>query len=583
MSNVTKSRILALQLLTKACQPSNNGHCAVSEALSTLRLRFGEPVRFRFLIGMLMSAGGQGDLLVAGMKFLNTFLDTSGTMQKRLYIQAELEQAGFDVATVKKNISINSSSTEQIFEELDHWEKKHMDVETLIIRLESAERESETLRDKVVLLERRVQILLEEKGILISLEQCLKERCSELQEEVHSLKSEKSQKNSSCGSSKKKAESPHEDEGISSSERSLTPDEGIQRESSVYELYSVQSEVMKKPSPKIDEEDEETTIDEVIEELRNIINDAETEAYRNEEKKQEFERKKTEEAQIASKIQMRVAIDNYTLNNELEIVPSNLHPPPPRRTRSLVHLFIPAEDYDYGNKELFFENETAFTSEEGSDSLLSTSKYQLPRVDKESKMKSSNSRTSIKRSESFRHLAKSNQNVVSKQNSFDGGYYSNGPVVVTHHTQEDCKKTKSKSLDRIDDGLDTMVDIVVTDQKIDKQTCKSRTKSDSENTLSRSVSNVFSYHKKLNCHSDEKMKMFLPTKRDHSDIPYYFPRIQEKKSNNFLIKRGHTNAGLYSGQITRENSNISVKNKEFVSGNNCRMIGKVTDLPSGLY
>ena len=99
MSNVTKSRILALQLLTKACQPS---HSAVSEALSTLRLRFGEPVRFRFLVGMLMSAGGQGELLVAGMKFLNTFLDSSGTMQKRLYIQAELEQAGFDVATVKK-------------------------------------------------------------------------------------------------------------------------------------------------------------------------------------------------------------------------------------------------------------------------------------------------------------------------------------------------------------------------------------------------------------------------------------------------------------------------------------------------
>lgn len=87
---------------------------------------------------------------------------------------------------------------------MDHWEKKHLDVETLLIRLENSERENDTLRDKVLLLERRVQILLEEKGILISLEQCLKERCSELQEEVHSLKSVKSPKNSSCGSSKKK-------------------------------------------------------------------------------------------------------------------------------------------------------------------------------------------------------------------------------------------------------------------------------------------------------------------------------------------------------------------------------------------
>ncbi|XP_015838197.2 uncharacterized protein mwh isoform X1 [Tribolium castaneum] len=530
MSNVTKSRILALQLLTKAC---NNGHSAVSEALATLRLRFGEPVRFRFLVGMLMSAGGQGELLVAGMKFLNTFLDTSGTMQKRIYIQAELEQAGFDIATIKKQISINSASTEQLFEELDHWEKKFLDVESLSIRLENTERENDSLRDKVLLLERRVQILLEEKGILISLEQCLKERCSELQEEVHSLKSEKSQKNSSCGSSKKKEDSPHEDEGISSSERSLTPDEVLQRESSVYELYNVQNPMMKKPS-KIEEEDE-TTIDEVIEELRNIINDAETETYRTEEKKK-LERKKIEEAQVASKIQMTVAIDDFS--KEIEIVPSNLHPQPPRRTKSLVHLFIPAEDYDYGNKELFFENETPYTSEEGSDSLLSASKYQLPRVEK--------GRKPVHRSESFRQ-AKQPQNPVSKQNSFDGGYFSVG--VVT----EDSKKIKSKSLDRIDDGLETLVDIVVT----------------AEHEVPKPES-LLNHQKKF---SDEKMKMFLP-KRDN-DVLYYFPRIQERKNNTFLA-RGH-NAGLYSGQVTRQNS---VKKPEFVSGNNR---GKVTDLPSGLY
>lgn len=102
MSNVNKARILALQLLTMACQPPGEGHSAVSEALSTLRLRFGEPVRFRFLVGMLMSAGGQGELLTAGMKFLNAFLESSGSAQRRLYIQAELEQAGLDIIMIKK-------------------------------------------------------------------------------------------------------------------------------------------------------------------------------------------------------------------------------------------------------------------------------------------------------------------------------------------------------------------------------------------------------------------------------------------------------------------------------------------------
>lgn len=90
------------QLLTKACEPPTCSHSQVSEAMSTLRLRFGEPVRFRFLVGMLSSAGSQKELLTAGLKFINTFLSTSGTRQKRLYLQAELEQAGFDIFAIRK-------------------------------------------------------------------------------------------------------------------------------------------------------------------------------------------------------------------------------------------------------------------------------------------------------------------------------------------------------------------------------------------------------------------------------------------------------------------------------------------------
>lgn len=209
-------------MLSKACEPPGSGHTAVSEAMSTLRLRYGEPVRFRFLVGMLMSAGGQGDLLAAGMQFLNTFLDTVDSPQKRIYIQAELEQAGFDINGVKKIVNINSPAAEMIFEQLDRWEKKHVDVETLTSRMKEVAEENDSLRDKVLLLERRIQvelltdfysfinnyfyniqILQEEKGILVSLEQCLKERCSELEDEVTSLKSGKSPKNTHRGSSKR--------------------------------------------------------------------------------------------------------------------------------------------------------------------------------------------------------------------------------------------------------------------------------------------------------------------------------------------------------------------------------------------
>lgn len=76
-----RARILALQLLTAACDKSSiigtssrksvsAGHIAVSEALSTLRLRCGEPVRFRLLIGMLNSGGGSGELQAVGIRYI---------------------------------------------------------------------------------------------------------------------------------------------------------------------------------------------------------------------------------------------------------------------------------------------------------------------------------------------------------------------------------------------------------------------------------------------------------------------------------------------------------------------------------
>lgn len=45
-----------------------------------------------------------------------------------------------------------------MFEELDHWEKNHIDVETLAVRVENAEKQNDYLRDKVLLLERRIQV-----------------------------------------------------------------------------------------------------------------------------------------------------------------------------------------------------------------------------------------------------------------------------------------------------------------------------------------------------------------------------------------------------------------------------------------
>lgn len=112
------------QLLTKACEPPGYGHGPVSEALSTLRLRFGEPVRFRFLVGMLNSAGGCPELHAAGLRFINTLVETAPHPQSRLYLQAELEQAGFHVSNMRK-VSPQQQTSEPHWHYYYHYHCHH--------------------------------------------------------------------------------------------------------------------------------------------------------------------------------------------------------------------------------------------------------------------------------------------------------------------------------------------------------------------------------------------------------------------------------------------------------------------------
>lgn len=345
------------------------------------------------------------------------------------------------------------------------------------------------------------------------------------------------------------------------------------------------------------EVEEETTIDEVIEELQNIVNDAEKEARNKDNLKKAEERKRTEEAQVAGKLQLRIEVDDYALTNEHEIIPSNLHPQPPRKTRSLVHLFLPMEEFEYCNKELFFENETAFTSEEGSDSLLSGSKfYQLQlQTGNNVKVRQSDelakprpaSRNNLKRCESFKYVPK--PGVAPKPASRKSFNYAKNFENMTKPVLPELANTRTKcrSLDRMNEDLDSFVNVIVTNKIKDNSS-----KSDSGNvSITRSCNILMGTKEKnisrLSLNSDEKQRMFLPTLTDHNEIPYYFPRIQQKRSSttsSFLIRRGHGNAGLYSGQIVISNQHSYLaKPRDLVQTDKTSPLGKVTDLPSGLY
>ncbi|XP_071442264.1 uncharacterized protein mwh [Hetaerina americana] len=410
MSPSTQTRVAALEVLTKVCElgsrkrpvTSSSAYSSVSEALSSTRLSLGEPARFHFLVSMMSSPSGAPDLTPAALRFVNAFLEASPGPQERVFAQAELQHAGFSPDTISAVMPQIGAVADEVRSELRRWEKGFLDVAALPERLETAERETETLRDKVTLLERKVQILQEEKGVLQSLERCLKERCCHLEDEVNGLRVGEGV-NSQRGDlpaagnrpgvkvsgvltggtdsvdTKHHASTP-EDEGISSTDNPSSScsageeEEGETRQGSrrvdeeaeriMYETFTVQSETILedhqgRKGRQAEEEEEETTIEEVIRELRDLVDDEEA-ARREAETRtrtpggrtagQGGRTTQSPSPRTATKAPARAKQGEATRGQqtasgerwaeEPEIVPCRILPQPPRRPRSLARAAL---------------------------------------------------------------------------------------------------------------------------------------------------------------------------------------------------------------------------------------------------
>ncbi|CAK9801336.1 Formin-like protein 2 [Anthophora plagiata] len=251
-SSLNRSRVLALQLLTKVCQ-TPGGHAAVSEAVSTLRLKYGEGGRFRFLAGALLAPRAAIALRVAGVSFLNAFLKSAPRTQTRLYIQAEACEAGLEPQVLQEWLKELDGREEDALNDLLHkevqkWTHNCVDVDALQRRVVRAEETCRILSKKVSSLQTQLQQLQLEK--------------------LNNYNLEDREKMIVLGNTKQspKMSSNAEDEGISSSERSSSP------ENTKHQSRANHQKMNSSP-----DNDQETTIDDVIEELRIIVKDAEEE------------------------------------------------------------------------------------------------------------------------------------------------------------------------------------------------------------------------------------------------------------------------------------------------------------------
>lgn len=331
---------------------SQNGHQAVSESLTTLRLRCAEPVRFRLLIGILNSGGGSGELQYVGMRFINTFTDSADSLQTRLYLQAELFQAGLEPHQMSKLISSTSPWLEKLVAEIKRWDSIKIDIEQLHKQIRNAEQ----CRSKLVILERKVEMLQEEKNIFTTIERRLQEKCADLQRELMQVKKTASTTSTlekpvalprqTIIQNTLKKKNSSEDEGISSSETGQSSSPIPQSD------YKNESNNSKSRKSSYDD-DSNTTIDDVIEELTNIVNDAEREIKERDDGNNFKPIKKSRSEDLL----VSTTTTAITSENDSMIIPCNLLPQPPKKSnKSLIHIMGPQHDMEGSDYDYYIQN-----------------------------------------------------------------------------------------------------------------------------------------------------------------------------------------------------------------------------------
>ncbi len=91
--------------MTKVCnQPE--GANKVLEAMSTMRIIFGESVRFKFLVTILNSGNisTTNGIECNALSLLNALLSKTCNVAERIRLQCELEEAGLDINYIEKVI-----------------------------------------------------------------------------------------------------------------------------------------------------------------------------------------------------------------------------------------------------------------------------------------------------------------------------------------------------------------------------------------------------------------------------------------------------------------------------------------------
>ncbi|XP_033630742.1 formin-like protein 3 [Asterias rubens] len=146
ISRSLASRLNSFKVLNLACG-ARNGHERVLDVFNFLRVKIKEKVRFHAVSQMLAVERSRTDLMVECLRFINTLLNTTRNLNRRVYLQYELELAEFDAIEFEK--SYHGNMPEPIKAEIDEWHNHFISIQGLQDDLAGIQERNDLLRQEV--------------------------------------------------------------------------------------------------------------------------------------------------------------------------------------------------------------------------------------------------------------------------------------------------------------------------------------------------------------------------------------------------------------------------------------------------
>lgn len=341
--------------------------------------------------------------------------------------------------------------------------------------------------------------------MLTTMERRLQERCAELQREVFRLQG--AHNNDGYKSlekhpvalprqvlprTNKSGSSEHEDEGISSSEtgQSLSPEPILMFPPNSTKKYGLINNEYDGNNNGAKDDDVNATIEEVIEELENIVHDAEQEIQ-----DLKCDRSKSSEKMVPYNVKSRSHNNDH---QEKEIVPVNLLPQPPKKSRSLSHLLSGGSDFDdsdYG--VMMANNETRISYYDDIDMEIEHSRQHGYRNEPDGEpnpdlinqtstnrellnvimdLRDKDENIFMTTPGHYGNLKSSEQSLIPKSapQKFNGVFFMTEMSTPAKYPKPDITaaleaRRVSKSIERLEsygsNGLDSMIDIIMTSER----------------------------------------------------------------------------------------------------------------------